>query len=274
MAPAPHERDYVLGTNDLELERLGLQHRVWRPYVLQAWSRAGITIGSRVLDVGAGPGYATVDLADIVGPGGEVVAVERSARFVRHARAVCAQRGLTQARFLEQDLMAEPLPAAGFDAAWCRWVACFVDAPEKLVRGIARALRAGGRVVFHEYGDYESWRLAPRGDELERFVAEVVASWRASGGEPDVGRALPALLRDEGFRVLDVRPLVFVVGPNDYMWRWPAAFVHSGVQRLQELGRVDARFAEDVLTELRDAEQDPTSFMITPLLLEVTAELT
>src|SRR5437867_13080004 len=77
------ERDYVLGTHDEELARLGLQHRVWRPVVLDCWQRAGITVGKRVLDVGAGPGYATVDLAEIVGPPGEVVALERSNKFVR-----------------------------------------------------------------------------------------------------------------------------------------------------------------------------------------------
>src|SRR5206468_3743802 len=58
------ERDYVLGTHDEELERLGVQHRAWRPVVLDCWKKAGITAGSRVLDVGAGPGYATVDLAE------------------------------------------------------------------------------------------------------------------------------------------------------------------------------------------------------------------
>jgi ubiquinone/menaquinone biosynthesis C-methylase UbiE len=72
------ERDYVLGTHDEELARLGLQHRVWRPVVLDCWHRAGITVGKRVLDIGAGPGYAAVDLAGIVGPKGEVVAIERS----------------------------------------------------------------------------------------------------------------------------------------------------------------------------------------------------
>src|SRR5437667_409272 len=64
------ERDYVLGTHDEEIARLGLQHRVWRPVVLECWQKAGITVGSRVLDVGAGPGYATVDLAEIVGQSG------------------------------------------------------------------------------------------------------------------------------------------------------------------------------------------------------------
>ena len=50
------ERTYFLGTHDEELERLGLQHRVWRPTVLDCWRRAGIGPGSKVLDVGAGPG--------------------------------------------------------------------------------------------------------------------------------------------------------------------------------------------------------------------------
>ena len=68
------ERDYVLGTHEDELERLGVQHRAWRPVVLDCWRNAGITTGSKVLDVGAGPGYATVDLADIVGRTGKVVA--------------------------------------------------------------------------------------------------------------------------------------------------------------------------------------------------------
>jgi hypothetical protein len=48
------ERDYVLGTHDEEIARLGLQHRVWRPVVLECWQKAGITVGSRELDVGAG----------------------------------------------------------------------------------------------------------------------------------------------------------------------------------------------------------------------------
>ena len=79
------ERDYVLGTHDEELTRLGIQHRVWRSVVLDCWHRAGVTVGSRVLDVGAGPGFATVDLAEIVGPTGEVIAVERSAKYARTA---------------------------------------------------------------------------------------------------------------------------------------------------------------------------------------------
>src|SRR5215470_3287294 len=105
----PIDRDYVLGTHDEELARLGLQHRVWRPVVLECWQRAGITVGKRVLDVGAGPGYATVDLADIVGAKGEVVALERSQNFIHAMDATCRERSLTNVKIAEIDLMTDDL---------------------------------------------------------------------------------------------------------------------------------------------------------------------
>ena len=123
------ERDYVLGTHDEELARLGLQHRVWRPVVLDCWKKAGITVGSRVLDVGAGPGYATIDLAEIIGPAGEVVALERSAKFVRAMRDAIRVRSLTNVHIHELDLMADDLPKGDYDFSWCRWVLSFVSDP-------------------------------------------------------------------------------------------------------------------------------------------------
>src|SRR5438477_1716030 len=113
------ERDYVLGTHDEELERLGVQHRAWRPVVLDCWEKAGVIDGSRVLDVGAGPGYATVDLAEIVGPTGEVIALERSQNFVRAMEEACRARSLTNVKIHEIDLMTDDLPAVDYDFAWC-----------------------------------------------------------------------------------------------------------------------------------------------------------
>ncbi|HEX7518582.1 MAG TPA: class I SAM-dependent methyltransferase [Chthoniobacterales bacterium] len=115
------ERDYVLGTHDEELTRLGLQHRVWRPVVLDCWQRAGITIGKRVLDVGAGPGYAAVDLAEIVAPTGEVTALERSHNFVSAMKETCRARSLTNVNILELDLMTDDLPKGNYDFSSCRW---------------------------------------------------------------------------------------------------------------------------------------------------------
>src|SRR5260370_16689075 len=108
------EGDYVLGTHEEELARLGLQHRVWRPVVLDCWQRAGITVGKRVLDVGAGPGYAAIDLAEIVGPTGEVVALERSQNFICAMETTCRARSLATVRIPELDLLKGEFPKSDY----------------------------------------------------------------------------------------------------------------------------------------------------------------
>src|SRR3954447_22411465 len=145
------ETDYILGTHDEEVARLGLQHRVWRSVTSATWERVGLTHGWRVIDVGAGPGYATADLAEIVGPSGAVLAIERSARFLEAARERCKRRGLSNVEFREGDLMELSLGKIGYDASWCRWVTSFVSSPQKLIENIGGALRPGGIAIFHEY---------------------------------------------------------------------------------------------------------------------------
>jgi ubiquinone/menaquinone biosynthesis C-methylase UbiE len=271
MATTGKETDYVLGTHNEEIARLGLQHRVWRPIVTECWQRVGLTHGWRVIDVGAGPGYATADLAEIVGPTGTVLAIERSARFLEAARERCLRRGLSNVEFHEGDLMQVSLGNPGFDASWCRWVASFVSSPKKLMENIGGALRQGGLAIFHEYSDYETFRFMPLRPALEKFADEVMASWRATGGEPNVARALPGLLREAGMRVLEIRPRVRTVSPREYAWQWPASFIEINVVRLQELGRLTPAQASDVLREFKEAEADPESWFTTPMFLEIIA---
>ncbi len=266
------ERDYVLGTHDEEISRLGLQHRVWRPTVLSCWEKAGITVGKRVLDVGAGPGYATIDLAGIVGPTGQVVALERSAKFVRAMEETCQARSLTNVKIHELDLMTDDLPKGDYDFSWCRWVATFVTDPALLIKKLSSVIPKGGVSIFHEYAHYLTWRFSPRLPIQEEFALKVAASWRAVGGEPDIGLELSPLLEKNGFVVRSAEPRIFCLRPSDPMWQWPSTFIDIGLARLQELGRIDQEFAEKMRAEFADAEANPNSLMITPLVLEIIAE--
>lgn len=261
----------MLGTHDDEVARLGLQHRVWRNAVTECWHRVGITHGWRVLDVGAGPGYATADLAEIVGPTGVVLGIERSARFLQAARERCMRRGLENVELREADLMEVSLGDLRYDASWCRWVASFVSSPKKLIGNIAGALRPGGVAVFHEYSDYETFRFMPMKPALESFSREVMASWRASGGEPNIARELPQLLREAGLRVLEMIPRVRTVSQRDYTWQWPKSFIEINVTRLEELGRISADDAAAVRREFAQVEADRDAWFTTPMFLEIIA---
>jgi SAM-dependent methyltransferase len=226
------------------------------------------------VDVGAGPGYATVDLAEIVGPAGEVLAVERSARFLEVAKDACKTRGLAHVRFQAADLMEEPLEARDFDYTWCRWVASFVASPEKLIQRIAAALRPGGLAIFHEYSHYETFRFIPRRPAMEAFSDEVMKSWRAAGGEPNVALQFPSLFREAGLEVMEAHPRILTVSPRSYVWQWPASFIEINLARLRDLGHVTDEWCEAVRREFKEAEADPATLFTTPLFLEIIARRT
>ena len=265
-------KDYVLGTHDEEIERLGLQHRAWRQCVLDLWRSAGIGPGQTVLDVGCGPGYASLDLAELVGPSGRVVAIDKSERFLSTLNATCRERRIDNISAHPVDLDAGEFPHVVADRAWCRWVLAFVKDPRAVLARIAAALAPDGVIVLHEYFDYSTWRAAPRCAELEEFVSAVMASWRDNGGEPDIALSLPRWLEELGFELRRARPVIDVVRPDHPKWTWLATFVEVGRSRLVDLGYMSQGRAESIWQAFIALQATAGTRMITPGVLEIVAE--
>ena len=173
---------------------------------------------------------------------------------------------------VECDLMNDPVECADGDIGWCRWVASFVTQPETFVAKLFGALRKGGRIVLHGYQQYSTWRTIPASSRIDNFVAEVMASWRASGGEPDIVPSLLPLLTSTGSKLLEVRPLVFAVHPSDFTWLWPEAFIANNTARLVDLGRVSQEWGEAVQRDFAALAANPDAILVTPLVMEIIAE--
>ena len=263
------ENEYLLGTDDEELRRLGFQHQVWIGEAAAAWARGGFGPGSRVLDVGCGPGYAAVDLARLVGAAGRVVGVDVSPRFVAHLQALAAALGLGNLSVEVQDVEALSFPPESFDGAYARWVLTFVRRPEAVVAGVAGALRPGGRLVVHDYSHYAGFQVAPEDAAVHRVIRAVVASWRADGGDPDVGARVPRMMHDAGLEVVSVTPVARIARPGDALWQWPRTFFDNFLPHLVRTGYLseDERQAFDAVWAAREA--GPGSFLATPPMVEV-----
>ncbi len=282
--PAQHaspKPPYVLGTGDDELARLGLQHRLWSDAATDAWKRAGIGMGSRVLDVGCGPGFASFDLAQLVSPSGRVVGVDESAPFVDYLSSQSRSRGLPHLSGIVRDVQAlasDPIPGAPFDAAYARWVLCFVRDPESVVAGVAAHLRPGAHFVVHDYFNYTGMTAAPRLASHDRLVAATAHSFRARGGDPDVVGRLPALLIKHNFEVLHLSVHQRVArggtrpdGSTDPMLAWPLTWWRTFAPKLVAMGSITQVQCDEALSDLAAIEHDEMRFIVCPPVYEVIA---
>ncbi len=264
-------RDYVLGTTDDEVVRLGFQHRVWAAQAYALWERAGFGPGQTILDVACGPGFGTLDLAHVVGPSGRVIAVDASEKYLAllNERLTGWERGVVDGR--PGDVQRLDLPPASIDGAYARWVLCFVPDPDAVVSGVARSLRPGGVFAAQDYFNYASMTLAPKGPALARVVRAVEESWRGRGGDPDVMGRIPTICQRHGLRVTEITPHLRVARPGSMLWHWPDFFFRNYVPLLVEMGLLTAVEQTAFESEWSDRSRDPGAFFTTPPMFDVIA---
>ena len=132
---------------------------------IRAWLRqasdamldmAGIAPGASVLDVAAGAGDQTLDIAQRIGPQGRVLATDLSPGILALAQKNARQAGFhnVQTHATDgEDLQVEP---ASFDAVVCRLGLMFFPNPLQGLHGMRRALRPGGRICTMVFSRPES----------------------------------------------------------------------------------------------------------------------
>jgi ubiquinone/menaquinone biosynthesis C-methylase UbiE len=263
--------EYVLGTHDAELMRLGLQHRLWSVDTFACWERCGIRPGSVVLDVGSGPGYTAFDLIPLVGPSGRVIAVDESERFIEYVRARAVTQGVENLETSVQDVQDLRVPSRSVDVAYARWVLCFVPRPEDVVSAVAKALKPGGVFAVQDYINWAALTLSPRSEAFLRVMPSVGKSWQMHGGDPQVGQRLPAMMEAAGFDVEFVRPLQRIARPGDPLWDWPTSFFANFIPMLVERGLVNVDDWRAFQAEWAERTRDPNAMFWTPSMVEIVA---
>ena len=263
--------EYVLGTRDAELMRLGLQHRLWSEQTFACWNRCGIRPGSVVLDVGSGPGYTAFDLIPLVGPSGRVIAVDESERFIEYVSSRAVTLGVENLETSVQDVQSLRVPAASVDAAYARWVLCFVPRPEDVVSGVAKALKPGGVLAVQDYINWAALTLSPRSEAFLRVMPSVGKSWSMHGGDPQIGQRLPAMMAAAGLDVEEVRPLQRIARPGDPLWDWPTTFFNNFIPMLVEQGLVAPEDWRAFQAEWAERTRDPNAMFWTPSMVEIIA---
>lgn len=176
-----------------------------RSYKSMVRDQLRLSSGGRVLDLGCGPGADLSDYADLVGPSGAVVGVERDDAAAEAARNRTLH--LPQVHVHVGDVHQLDVADDSFDAVHTDRVLQHVGNPTAVLAEATRVLRPGGRAAFAE-PDWETLVIdhpEPRlSTSYTRYVTEIQVR------NARIGRQLPRLAREAGLAVEAVIPVTAV----------------------------------------------------------------
>jgi ubiquinone/menaquinone biosynthesis C-methylase UbiE len=110
--------------------------------------------GERILEIGPGVGYYTLDMAEWVGPEGTIEIFDLQQEFLDHVMRRAAEGGLTNINPTQGDATALPYEDDSIDAVVLTAVLGEIPDPVAALRQVQRILKPGGRLIVGElFGD-------------------------------------------------------------------------------------------------------------------------
>jgi len=143
------------------IDRQETLDRVLNPIQELLLTRAGITTGERIIDIGCGCGASTIELAGRVGAQGRVMGVDISAPMLARAR----ERAPTDLplAFVLADATVHAFEAGAADLIFSRFGVMFFADPTLSFQNMRTALRPRGRLAFASWREprQNPWMLLP-----------------------------------------------------------------------------------------------------------------
>jgi ubiquinone/menaquinone biosynthesis C-methylase UbiE len=200
----------VRGLNG-EVTRLEAQADLSWADELRILEAAGLTDGTRILEVGCGSGALTHRLAEVF-PSAKITAVDHDPALLTVARHRLNSFG-DRIVFLEAAGEDLPLADDSADFAIARIVFQHLADPVAVARQMRAALVSGGTLAVIDV-DGEMWGVVePRFPELDELHARAWGSLANRGGNRFVGRRLWKVLHEAGLR--DVTTTICAVNSDD-----------------------------------------------------------
>lgn len=106
--------------------------------------------GERLLEVGPGTGYYTLDAADWVGPDGSIEILDLQQQMLDHTMRRASERGISNLTPTLADATAMPYEDDSFDAAYLVTVLGEIPDRDAALRELGRVLKPGGRLIVGE----------------------------------------------------------------------------------------------------------------------------
>jgi len=247
-------RGYIFEDRAAENERLLAQGKIFDPLTRRLLIEAGLTPGMRVLDLGSGAGNVAIVAANLVGPEGAVVGVDRDPNAVERARRIISDAGHSNIEFRVGDVQTLDGVEAGFDAVIGRLILMYLPDPAAALRQAASRVRPEGMICMHE-ADLTYLYSSPPTPLWQQVRAWFLHTLAKARVEPRMGLSLFSVYRAAGLPDPQLIFETFVAGgPQAPAWGW-ANVIRGVVPLMERLGiATEAEIAPATLADRLLAE--------------------
>jgi SAM-dependent methyltransferase len=264
MENPPNTPQYVLGRSGSESQRLIKQSSILQPFTERIFRRAGLGPGMRVLDLGCGAGDVSFLAAEIVGPTGSVVGIDRDPGVLAIARERAQQMGSTTVSFEERSIEGF-IASKPFDAVVGRFVLVYQPDPAATLGHVRGLLRPGGILAMLEPDmslGVRSWPPVALWQQVSDWIRE---TFRRGGVHFDIGAKLYPLFRRAGLPGPTMRQDVAIGGGEALrpLYEHCADMIRSLLPRMEQFGIATAETVQvDSLAERLERETDAAGSQI------------
>ena len=130
--------------------------------------------GAAVLEIGAGTGFWTETLAQIVGEEGHIYAVDVEPIMLDELRTLVEERDLKNVTVVPSQDVTIPLPDRSADIAFLGFVLHELAEPIVFLREVVRLLKPHGRVLVVDWQKRPTVQGPPIGERLSREEAQAL----------------------------------------------------------------------------------------------------
>jgi ubiquinone/menaquinone biosynthesis C-methylase UbiE len=260
--------EYALGHSDRELDRLSMQAQTFDAFTRQLLREAGLGSGMRVLDVGCGSGDVAFLAAQLVGPTGCVIGVDRTAAAIARGRSRAESKRISNVHFVEGDPTQMKFDK-DFDALVGRLILMYYPDPVDALRKLLPHLRPGGIVVFQEI-DASGCKSHPVSPTYQRCVDWITQTFHLTGAQTQAGLELPRTFQSAGLPAPTLRLDAAVgAGPDTPAYKMLPEIVRSLLPAMERLGIATAAEVEveSLALRIRDEVVANNGIVISPSLI-------
>jgi 2-polyprenyl-3-methyl-5-hydroxy-6-metoxy-1,4-benzoquinol methylase len=261
------ERDkYIISGGREGKKRLDVLGKILNPYTKKLLEADGSIKGKKFLDLGCGGGTVSLMAAGMVGPEGNVTAIDFDSDIIELAKKDAEEKGLDNISFRSMDAY-DLDDEDAFDIVYSRFLLSHLQQPAIVLNKLHRSVKRGGKIIIEDI-DFSGHFSYPRCEAFELYQHYFVTAAKNNGQDANIGLSLFGMFQSGNIR--DVKFNVIQPSFNEGKGKWMAYFTFD---KIKETLKRQSLLGEDesnrVLDELKVFTMDNNTILSLPRIFRV-----